>query len=46
MAFFNTIFRRKAYLDLHVMTEAERAALEKAQPQVPKHRNLGDQGDS
>ena len=44
MAFFNTIFRRNAYLDLHVMTEAERASWEAAQPRVPKPRNLGDQG--
>jgi hypothetical protein len=44
MAFFNTIFRRNAYLDLHVMTEAERASWEAAQLRVPKPRNLGDKG--
>jgi hypothetical protein len=44
IAFFNTIFRRKAYLDLHVMTQGERAAWETAQPQVPKPRNLGSEG--
>ena len=46
VAFFNTIFRRKAYLDLHVMTQGERAAWEAAQPQVPKPRNLGSEGAS
>lgn len=46
VAFFNTIFRRKAYLDLHVMTPGERAAWEAAQPQVPKPRNLGSEGAS
>ena len=46
VAFFNTIFRRKAYLDLHVMTPGERAAWEAAEPQVPKPRNLGSEGAS
>ena len=44
MAFFNTVFRRKAYLDLHPMTSSERAAWEAAQTSPPKPRNLGDQG--
>jgi hypothetical protein len=44
MAFFNTIFRRKAYLDLHVISSSERSAWEAAQPKPPKPRNLGDQG--
>ena len=46
IALFNTIFRRNAYLDLHVMTQAERAAWEAAQPQMPKPRNLGNEGAS
>ncbi len=46
IAFFNTIFRRKAYLDLHVMTQEERAAWKAAQPEAPKPRNLGDEGVS
>jgi hypothetical protein len=44
MAFFNSVFRRKVYLDLHVMTHAERTAAEMAQPQAPTPRNLGDEG--
>lgn len=44
VAFFNTIFRRKAYLDLHVMTPSEGAAWEAAQPSPPKPRNLGGDG--
>jgi hypothetical protein len=41
LAIFNTIFRRKAYLDLHTMTASERAAWEAAQPRPPQPRNLG-----
>lgn len=44
IALFNTIFRRKAYLDLHVMTQEERAAWEVARPKAPKPRNLGEEG--
>ena len=44
IAFFNTIFRRKAYLDLHVMTSSERTAWEAAQPRPPTPRNLGEEG--
>src|SRR5258708_20724574 len=40
IAFFNTIFRRKAYLDLHVMTQRDRPVSEAAKPHVPKPRNL------
>jgi len=46
MAFFNTVFRRKSYLDLHVMTPGERTTLEAARSQAPKPRNLGDKGAS
>lgn len=42
LALFNTVFRRKAYLDLRVMTPAERAAGEAASSPVPKPRNIGD----
>jgi hypothetical protein len=45
IAFFNTIVRRKAFLNLHVMTQGERAAWEAGQPQVPKPRNLGSGGE-
>jgi hypothetical protein len=45
IAFFNTIFRRKAYLDLHAMTSSERTAWVAAQPRSPKPRNLGAGGD-
>jgi len=44
IAFFNTIFRRKAYLDLHVMTPSERAAWEAARPSPPKPRNSRGEG--
>jgi hypothetical protein len=44
MAFFNSIFRRKSYFDLHVMTRTERTALEASQPHTPKPRNLEDEG--
>ena len=44
VAFFNTFFRRKAYLDLHVMSSSDRAAWEAAQPVPPKPRNLGSEG--
>ena len=43
MAFFNTFFRRKAYLDLHVMSSSEQATWEAAQPVSPKPRNLGSE---
>lgn len=44
LALWNTFFRRKAYLDLHLMTPSEHAAWEAALPPVPKPRNLADPG--
>ena len=44
IAFFTTIFRRRAYIDLHVMTPSERAAWEAAQPSPPEPRNLRSDG--
>jgi hypothetical protein len=44
VAFFNTLFRRRAYLDLRVMSSSERATWEAAQPVPPKPRNLGSEG--
>jgi len=45
IALFNTIFRRNAYLDLHVMTAPERAASVSARPGTHKPRNLGEHAD-